>query len=64
MENKITFNEKKLQVEQIIRSQSITLSQKGYDSVCEQIKFYIDPFTFEDIFRGMDWLSQDGFEGN
>ena len=54
----------KNKIEAIIRSQSIAKTQAGYDMLTSQVDFYVHPAEFVSIWNGMDWLSQDGYEGN
>ena len=53
-------------IENIIRSQSIPLSQAGFDTVTGQLdnNEYLHPAEFREVHTNIDWLSQDGFEGN
>ncbi len=55
----------KTKVEQIIRSLSIPMNQDGYDFVTSQLEIneHLSPAEFKDIWKGLDWLSQDGYEG-
>jgi hypothetical protein len=54
----------KNEIENIIRSQSIAKTQAGYDALTSQVGFYVHPADFAEIWDGMDWLSQDGYEGH
>ena len=57
-------NEMKIKIEAIIRSQSIAKTQAGYNALTSQVAFNVHPAEFVSIWDGIDWLSQDGYEGN
>jgi hypothetical protein len=57
-------NKMKNKIESIIRSQSIEKTQAGYNMLTSQVDFHVHPAEFVSIWDGMDWLSQDGYEGN
>ena len=52
--------------EEIIRSNSLTADQVGYDRLTDELdnKYYISPSEYIAIRDCIDWLSQDGYEGN
>ena len=56
----------KTQVEQIIRTNSLYCNQEGYDQCVNTIgsRKIVMPSEYIKIWKGLDWCSQDGYEGN